>query len=161
MAAFMWWSAHQTLNHASYFLYTLRLSENVGERLCLPVPTLSKILHKMPDHPTHTTSIKLASPYNKKAEARTVGLEAYEEACHKAGNQFWGVRRYRLGIFLEKKKDCLYMCTLLDTLLKQQAKYLPRINKVFFDVIHTLKTTSMPASRNLRSSNAYLELIPK
>jgi hypothetical protein len=65
VAAFMRWSAHQTLNHASYFLYTLRLSENVGERLCLPVPTLSKILHKMPDHPTHTTSIKLASPYNK------------------------------------------------------------------------------------------------
>jgi hypothetical protein len=84
------------------------LSENVGEGLCLPVPTLSKILHKMPDHPTHTTSIKLASPYNKKAEARTVGLEAYEEACHQAGNQFWGVRRYRLGIFLQKKKDFLY-----------------------------------------------------
>ncbi len=104
MAAFMWWSAHQTLNHASYFLYTLRLLENVGECLCLPVPTLSKILHKIPDRPTHTTSIKLASPYNKKAEARTVGLEAYEEACHKAGNQFWGVRSTDLRSFCKRKK---------------------------------------------------------
>jgi hypothetical protein len=72
-----------------------------------------------------------------------------------------GSKKIQTWNLFAKEKRLPLLCTLLDTLLKQQAKYRPRINNVFFDVIHTLKTTSTPASRNLRSSNAYLELIPK